>query len=139
MDLPTDAQPGDFHTNWEKCLWSDNFPVDQHIEDIVLVQDNPILNYDPFSMSIDEIVEVLPPQTCCIDWGHNSIMEHPRPETHTGKGAKRRRVGRPLKTEPGEVTPLPSGHVSRHTVKEARYRRMRDLNNIASQKCRLKK
>merc|ERR1711974_397772 len=50
----------------------------------------------------------------------------------------RRRVGRPVKTEVA-VTPLPTGPVSKKALQKARYRRMRDLNNIASQKCRLKK
>lgn len=51
----------------------------------------------------------------------------------------KRKVGRPVKTEKREVTVLPTGKVGKESLEEARYRRMRDLNNIASQKCRLKK
>ena len=83
------------------------------------------------------------------DWTAQSILEEPLTDLTSSQGIERselssgktkRRVGRPVKTEGRNVTELPTGRgVTKKTLQRARYRRMRDLNNIASQKCRLKK
>jgi len=69
---------------------------------------------------------------------------------HLVEKPKKRRVGRPCRTEPIKITELPPGirkgsHKLSHTsnvqltpeqIDQLRYRRMRDLNNEASKKCR---
>ena len=142
--------PGDFHTNWEESLWSRNCP---EIDDLLLgswttveepdsTQDTPKLRHDPFTMNLTEtdsftadvpklqLTETpdLTPKTDSTMLGHQKIHSEP---------ALKRKVGRPCKTERRVVTVLPTGEVSELTLREARYRRKRDLNNIASSKCRL--
>ena len=69
------------------------------------------------------------------DWSARSLLEQP-----PSQGGTKRRVGRPAKTGQLVVTELPpAGKVTGAALQRARYRRMRDLNNIASQKCRLRK
>ena len=68
-------------------------------------------------------------------WSAQSLLEQP-----PSQGGTKRRVGRPAKTGQVVVTELPpAGKVTGAALMRARYRRMRDLNNIASQKCRLRK
>ena len=86
------------------------------------------------------------------DWTAQSLLEEPLSDLSASQGTEgtegtelssvktKRRVGRPVKTGGRNVTELPTGHgVTKKTLQRARYRRMRDLNNIASQKCRSKK
>ena len=133
------TDPGEFHTNWEERLWSGNRPEMYSINglDDVLVgswtsmeepewnHDNPILRLDPFTTNLSEIADVAettyPTET----------------ESDPSEPARKRKVGRPRKTEMRTVTALPTGRVSDQALMEARYRRKRDLNNIASSKCRL--
>jgi len=83
---------------------------------------NEILSNSP-STSVNEILEL------------SDRLSPPVQERRKTKRA----VGRPPKTEPTAVTVLPVGKVSKKTLEEARYRRMRDLNNIASKNCRLRR
>ena len=122
------------------------------------IQDIPILLNDPFTMNFAEITNVpelllpeSPEQTTNKPETEieTEIEIHTETEieTETIRGhqkipsepERKRKVGRPLKTEARPVTVLPTGRVSRQTLREARYRRMRDLNNIASSKARLKR
>ena len=148
LSLSTD--PGEFHTNWEESLWIGNCPdISSHdwLDDKLLgswtsmeepewSHDNPIFRDNPFTMDLTEntsVPELLltesPEETAnTAETETDPIMSEP---------AMKRRVGRPPKTERRTVTALPTGRVSDQAFKEARYRRMRDLNNIASSKCRL--
>ena len=68
---------------------------------------------------------------------HAEVLEQ---QLASQREIKRRGVGRPAKTGLVVVTQLPPpGKVTGKALQRARYRRMRDLNNIASQKCRLRK
>merc|ERR1719336_2607126 len=52
----------------------------------------------------------------------------------------RRKVGRPVRTDPITVTAIPeAGRLSEAELKALKYRRLRDLNNKASRRSRLKK
>merc|ERR1711874_268157 len=52
----------------------------------------------------------------------------------------RRKVGRPVRTDPITVTAIPeAGKLSEAELKALKYRRLRDLNNKASRRSRLKK
>merc|ERR1711915_675790 len=61
------------------------------------------------------------------------------------KKPMKKQVGRPKKTGPAQITQLPislkNGSVSltQEQLEQLKYRRMRDLNNEASRKCREKR
>ena len=107
-------------------------------------------------------LELIPSDTF-EDWNHQSFLEQsdinsmnslleppddffaisPEPSESSecsGQGKKRtqKRVGRPRKVEMEPVTVLPVG-LNKEALALYKHRRMRDLNNIASQKCRLKR
>ena len=144
--LSLSSDPGEFHSNWEETLWSGKSPENYNndglhfallgswtsMEEPGWTQDNPILRHDPFTMDLTEMTSVtdLPTQ-------EPSKVAETQTEPNMSEPAMKRKVGRPPKTERRTVTALPTERVSDRAFKEARYRRMRDLNNIASSKCRL--
>ena len=148
MSLNITADLTECHTHWGEEFFNNNDSLPHHQEETLL------------SLELDvDTLDALPQEATILsdsifdDWDFSdinldleeltaeSLLVEPLldlPGSHPSQGTKRR-VGRPAKTEVGAVTPLPTGPVTKRALQKARYRRMRDLNNIASQKCRLKK
>lgn len=143
--------------------------VSNNVEDspIVFSLDDSCEPFSTFEMETEtveldlETIEANIPDGIFQDWDPKSILEENNNEIVSNspitsvseilelsdrlsppvqeRKKTKRAVGRPPRTEPTAVTVLPVGKVSKKTLEEARYRRMRDLNNIASKKCRLRR
>ena len=125
---------------------------------------NPTSEMETVIMDMDidpDVLEANIQDNIFFNWDQKAILEENNPENSSsssitsvnqllefseelpppvqGRGKTKRGVGRPPRTDPPAVTVLPVGKVSKKRMEEARYRRMRDLNNIASQKCRLRR
>ena len=137
------GDPREFHTNWEERLWSDDKDNNDGLEDVLgswtsmedpeWIHDNPILLNDPFTMDLTEIAvapELLLPESPDQTTTTTTTNPETETETETSRGhqkihsepGRKRKVGRPLKTEARTVTDLPKGRVSGQTLREARYR-----------------
>ena len=135
------------NTQWGQEFFNNNHGFDQPQEELMsleleilnqlpeegtILPDNILDEWRDFS-DLDFDLEELPGIPSVLE------VEEPGPPGLTVSPGTKRRVGRPVKTELRKVTELPTGKVTKPALQKARYRRMRDLNNIASQKCRLKK
>ena len=153
FNIITNTNLAECHTQWGEDFFNNNNCLAQHQEEPdPMSQDLMFLELETLDHIPDEAT-ILAEDDIFASWDFSaatlqlenltspSLPEEPLSEISGREERKRtkRRVGRPARTELRSVTQLPTGIVSETALEMARYRRMRDLNNIASQKCRLKK